>query len=123
MNETTIWRHPLHIKMQDVRSESCTEGITVQHLSNHIYLSTINFLPFYWAYISPSKENNLLEMKLINSQFQHFLIKRNLQISRDKSVRQNKYPYLNVCVISVDFVGAAGAVKMEASGKWRGGKL
>lgn len=71
MNETTIWSHPHHIKMQDIGSGSCTEGITAQHLSNHVYLSTRNFLPFYWAHISPSKESNPLEMKLINRQFQH----------------------------------------------------
>ena len=65
MNETTIWSHPRHIKMQDVGGGSCTEGTTAQRLPNHVYLFTRNFLPFYWAHISPSKESNLLEMKLI----------------------------------------------------------
>lgn len=69
MNETTIWSHPCHIKMQDVGGGSCTEGTTAQRLPNHVYLSTRNSLPFYWAHISVSKESNLLEMKLINRQF------------------------------------------------------
>lgn len=36
MNETTLWTHPRHIKMQDVGGGSCTEGTTAQLEVGHV---------------------------------------------------------------------------------------